>query len=272
MLVGILVANFIDQTGCFTGIGKKRSYMLKKFAVTGLGLMTLVMGLFWVGCSDDTIVTNSLSGAASEVSPVTKYFPMAEGYTTVFDITWPDSRVESKSFTIGNEVELAGINAVEWLSYSNSSGIDTGYFHATSTALYYYDDPGASPEKILELPLVPGANWIRFGDNDNLTSNLSDSTADNKFTTDDDDIGGSNAKNFPSAGYSKMVVEKVESLQLDNGSFYSGTIKIFSENSNGTINLYWYAPGVGLVRYVINASSTNLNGSEMGELKSFGQR
>ena len=243
-------------------------------------IVAVILVMFWGGCSDDTITTVTSGGSNDlAVTGVTEYFPLSQGFSSMYEVE-NDGITEIVIYTIGKEVSFSGGTATEWISYQPSIGYDTGYFKASSTALYYYSDLTSSPDKILELPLKPGQTWIR---SDYSSTNEQDSTTtffdkyyvfvDTNYVVNpkEDDYGGGYAKNYPTAGEISMTVEKIELVQLEDGSVYSGSVKVVNQNTNGTYNVYWFAPGIGLVKYVIGAPSTDgVSGIEMGELKSWG--
>ncbi len=253
--------------------------MSKQF-ISGLLISTaVILSLAWIGCSDDTITTVSPPGSndgTSTASDVVYYFPLNEDYQTIYDVVNSDGTKESETYTVGKEVPRGSATAIEWLSYTSSNGKDTGYFQATATALYYFEDLGATAEKIIELPLVVGESWPRYEDG-SLLSDYEDGIDiifdnDFKFPDSSDFIDGTQ-KNYPTTGLSIMTVTAIEKLLLDNGAYYSGAVKITNANTTGTYNIYWFAPGVGLVKYIIGASAMDATtGGKVGELRSYGSK
>ncbi|MDH4156622.1 MAG: hypothetical protein OEW00_05040 [candidate division Zixibacteria bacterium] len=253
---------------------------MSKQVISGLIISAAVLlCLAWIGCSDDTITTVSPPGSndgTSANSEVLYYFPLNEGYQTIYDVVNSDGTKESETYTVGKEVSRGSATAMEWLSYTSSNGKDTGYFEATATALYYFEDLGAAAEKIIELPLVIGQSWPRYEDG-SLLSDYEDGIDiifDNDFKfPDSTDFMDGTLKNYPTTGLSTMTVTAIEKLQLDNGAYYSGAVKITNTNATGTYNIYWFAPGVGLVKYIIGASALYAtSGSKVGELRSYGSK
>jgi hypothetical protein len=245
---------------------------------TGI-IVAAILSIFWVGCSDDTteIITSGGSTGLT-VTGVSEYFPLTQGYSTMYEVVG-EGTSEVVTYTVGIEVAFSGGTAREWISYRPSVGYDTGYFQATSRALYYFSTLTSDPEKILQLPLTAGQTWVR--------SDYSASTDDSVVTIfdkfyvypdtnqvinpKDDDYGGGYFKNYPTAGQLSMSVEKVEQVRLANGALYTGSVKILNQNINNTYNIYWFAPGIGLVKYVMGAAtSTGTAGIEIGELRSWG--
>ena len=253
--------------------------MSKQFISGVIVSAAVLLCLAWIGCSDDTITTvsppASNDGTAAN-SEVLYYFPLNEGYQTIYDVVNADGTKESETYTVGKEVPRGSSTAIEWLSYTSANGKDTGYFQATATALYYFEDIAAASEKIIELPLTIGQSWPRYEDG-SLLSDYSDGIDnifddDFKFPDSTDFIDGTQ-KNYPTTGLSTMTVTAIEPLQLDNEAYYSGTVKITNANATGTYNIYWFAPGIGLVKYIIGAASIDATtGSKVGELRTYGSK
>ena len=129
--------------------------MKRSFTAIATLIAFVLLASFLSGCSDDTI-TNVISeedwAAGTEG---TAYLPLVEGYTTVYSVSYADGTSDAVTLEVGHQVQLAGVSAVQWFS-TNSGDSDTGYVHATSEAVYFYDGAYSSPEKILELPLLTG--------------------------------------------------------------------------------------------------------------------
>ncbi len=237
--------------------------ILKKttLILTFLGLMAFS----WIGCSDGTIVTYVDSpGATGQAEPVELYFPLDEGYTTIYNVTYSIGNSEQVTFTAGRTVSFQGINAVEWIGRGANS-IDTGYFYPTGNALYYYDATNAQPEKLLQLTLNNGTSWATNNINSNgftdiITGTLPDTTG-NPYI---------NAKDFPTISAVSFTVESTEALELNTGTYFSQTVRLSTPNGS-RMNYYWYAQGIGLVSYVIGASTTSYpNGDIVGEIVNYG--
>ena len=219
----------------------------------------LVLG---AGCSDNTIVTYVDGINEESVSQVELYFPLNEGYTTVYTVSSNNGATEETvTFQASERVPIQGIEAVIWIGRSDIS-LDTGYFYAGSAALYYYDDINSVPEKVLDFPLVVGNSWTT---NDINTNDYTDIITGSK-----DDGGGANSKTFPTISAINFSVDQIEQLVLNSGDYYSNAVRV-SSYTNGKYNYYWYVQGIGLVRYVIGATvSTYPNGEVVGELIEYG--
>ena len=99
---------------------------------------------------------------------------------------------------------------------------------------------------------------------------MSDSTEiEDILNGEDSDNGGVVGKVFPTTGSNVRWVARVETITLNDGVVFSGAAKVVNQLSNGSTNQYWFAPGFGLVRYVIGATQSYPNGQQVGELVSF---
>ncbi|MEW6412958.1 MAG: hypothetical protein AB1483_10885 [Candidatus Zixiibacteriota bacterium] len=242
--------------------------MNRLFTKAAIRITTVLLVAILTGCSDNTI-TNVISAddwvAGTES---TAYLPLAEGYTTIYSVEYSDGTDDMVTLEVGRQVQLAGISAVEWFSTSGD-GLDTGYVHATSDAVYFYESASASPEKILEMPLLLGNSWSRFTD-----IYIDDQFIDIITDYDKDDVDGTEgtAKTFPSSGGDIMTVAGSEGLRLGDGTYYSGAVKIYNASETvGKTNYYWFVANVGLVKYVIGATDSSYpDGDIVGELISSG--
>jgi hypothetical protein len=230
--------------------------------VVGIGLVALTA--LWVGCSDTTrVVTTQNDGVANQI---VNYFPLDQGYTTIFTVT--TSGVSSqRTFFMAGDVRLGSADAERWVINSGST-VDTSYFVATDSALYFLETASAAPEKILALPLTPGASWPRYNNYDvtgyyqgGLGTGTGAGYTDplgGKDTTTSGSGGGEAAKNYPSDGGNTFTVVGTETVNVGSLGSFSGAVKVSNVGYGGTTNLYWYVPGVGLVKYQLG---TNADGS-----------
>lgn len=233
-------------------------------------VLLVTAGIFcfgWYGCSDDTIVSRSGSGENS--SEIDTYFPLSEGATRLFKVTQSNGLSQTVSIRVGKNINLKGVEVVEWISTSNGI-VDTSFFRATNSSLFYYENKNSDPETILALPLNIGYSWERFNyqaNDDIIIDSVIDDSVDPVHEDTTDQIIILN-KNFPSSGAISMSVENIEQLQLKNGKHYSHAVKISNWDESGLKkNYYWYVPNLGLVKYVKGASSGNADdGYLLGEL------
>lgn len=235
------------------------------------GAAIAAMAIGWIGCSDTTeIITDSRPQPAVQV---VYYFPLNEGDTTVFDVT-TSGLTEQKTFAMTGAVKLGSADAQRWV-ISSGENVDTSYLVATDDALYFLETPLAKPEKILALPLTPGASWPRFYNYD-VTGYYSDFNYGDLDTNAESDLGdpyGSNtdsttggevlAKNYPSNGANTFTVVGSETVVLSGLGSFPDAVKITNVGYGGTTNLYWYVPGIGLVKYMIGTDADGTSTPEV---------
>ncbi len=240
--------------------------MNRSFTTIATLIAFILLASLWSGCSDNTI-TNVISEDDWVAGTVgSSYLPLTEGYTTIYSVSYANGTDDMVTLRVGNQVQLTATSAVQWFSSSNE-GLDTGYVHASSDAVYFFESTSSSPEKILELPLVTGNSWSRFSD-----TYIDDQFIDIITDWDDSETGETVAKTFPSTGADIMTVAGAEGLRLGDGTYYSGAVKVYNESTiAGKRNYYWFVANVGLVKYVIGATDSSYpDGDIVGELISHG--
>ncbi len=238
----------------------------------------------WNGCSDNTSTTSG--NYPVELDDVAKYFPIATGiclrYMEINNATGDTAYLR---YGIGSP-SLGANEVYPW--YKNNSEYsyfsDTGYVYAAGNSVYYFEQAGDMHEKLLEAPFKIGKTWLRF--NTSQVNNLGDSSfywADDgnddywKYgggnagygDSDDeeaDDNDGSAAKSYPTVGANYFTLTNIENITLDNGNYFKDCLRI-ENNIAGRSNIYWYAPGTGLVKYVLGKDNiTYPEGEIMGEI------
>lgn len=251
--------------------------------------LVLGIGLGFASCSENKYAL--IPGGS--VSDVGVYFPTGDGYTSVYEVSYSNGSQTTFTSEIGRTVTVQGYEAVEWYAYDGTD-VDTSYFAETDDALYYFSSRNAAPEKVLSLPLTAGHAWSRFDtyivdrdidtDNDGDNDDYDDYNGLKGGLEDPDEPGGPKDTvisvdsgnddepvfvSFPTNGSNTMVVVAIEDLTLANGQRFSGAVKLSNSGSSGT-NYYWFAQGVGLVRYVFGGDQTGLTGATIGEVATYG--
>ncbi|MEE8576958.1 MAG: hypothetical protein V3T31_06855 [candidate division Zixibacteria bacterium] len=263
--------------------------MKKTLLVLGAGL--IMACLVWTGCSEQT---NSVAGTGSsfESSPAVANFPVGTGYTTTYSVTTADGGQDIVSYEVGAQTRVQGLDAYAWtVSYGNGR-TSVGYLVVTDSALFFLSSASATPERVLSLPLSPGSSWSRSditGLFDEVDTQGGGNEPDAKDEEEDDGLdGGTDGKDngdlpddgddpnssptvssrgFPTSGNATMTVLSGGTVTLDNGSRYNGVLWITNQSYDGKRNYYWYAQGVGMVKYVLGANSGDpYHGDEVGEL------
>lgn len=247
--------------------------MSTRLTVLFLTLMTLT--LVWTGCSDDT-VRGSLEPSPYLTAPVARYFPIADGYSTQFKVTYSDGGTAIHTYEIGSPQMYNYYTAYPLKLYSRSSLVATHYIVVADSALFIFESGASASAKVLDLPLYAGRTWDR-SDESELTG-LEAETDDDSGSQDPDDggqtdNGGETGSDLGpqllpmSVGQQTMTVLGKETVYLDDGQAFAGTYRVQNENAAGSKNYYWYASGIGLVKYVINADPNDINqGGEVGVL------
>jgi len=238
-------------------------------------ILTAITALL-IGCSEDSTL---YSGGGSAEDDVSFYFPLQTGKAVDFVIKDQANQNQLRErFLIGNPVTLIGQQGYRWLSYDLSypTYVDTGFMQIRNNALYYYDTPFSLPEKLLEAPVEVGRYWLRFdptelslGDTNNYIDDLGDGQKDEDTTTfpgGNNHSGGIVGKNYPTFGSNYFMITAIEDIQLEDGNIYRNCVCV--ENRSGSmVNRYWYAPGAGLVKYSIDATSVTYPGGQIvGEI------
>jgi hypothetical protein len=238
-----------------------------------IGMTALLICALWVGCSKDTATFGSGSSISS--SGVGLYFPLNEGYSTTYSVKYSNGNHETVRYEAGRAIDFGGSPAVEWKSFTSNGNISTSYFKMTESTIDYYSGVNASPQRILELPLTFGHTWTSLVSIDDgiwdtydsvFTDTIHDKDAVDTTTDNDDPL-----YSYPAIGSIYLTIQGFEGLELSNGTYYSSAMKISSSNQYGDVSYFWYVGGVGLAKYVINATGSDYpEGSEVGELVKYG--
>ena len=238
---------------------------------TKVAAIILIISAFAWGCSGHFVTASDPVSFSN--NDVVQYFPLDESYQSTFELTEVNQASEFIVFKIGKKIPFLEDSAVQWISIVGNS-VDTGFIVISSNSLTIYESSNSGGEKILDIPLTVGKSWSRFssisaGTEDDFTIIITD----NKLTNDSGVTGDSGVatKTFPTDGSAVMTVDKYESILLSNGDYYSNTVRISNDGSGSTRNYYWFAPGVGLVKYVIGSLDANEpTGNIQAELISHG--
>ena len=225
-----------------------------------ISIFLALISIVYIGCGDDSIeIIRSESDATTVTTTAAeRYFPLDEGYTTVYSVVTNSGAPELVTFEVGKEAQIGALSTIEWIGHDRV-GSDTTFVYATNSGVYFYDNSSSASEKILALPLVIGQSWDRTDDIIvDIITGFDDIIVD---TT-----GGYSNKTVPTVGAVTMNVVDIGRLVMSDGTLYSETVKIANMNGEKS-NFYWFTPGVGLVRYVIGASDgIGLTGDIVGEL------
>jgi hypothetical protein len=240
-------------------------------SILSILLVTLVASGGLIGCSDDTIEHVTRSTDQYWFSDITDpdYFPLVEGLRITYSVTGT-SDAQHQTYWIGEPATYGGATYYPWIT-EKTSRLDTVWFRETTTGLYYYSSLTATPECILSYPISTGTSWSRY-DVDNIEG---DNTELKDFLGGDDQVASENDGNgpivgdFPVTGSTALLAEKIELLELKDGTQYAGALKVRNSGSGG-YNCYWFVPGIGLARYAIGAAdSRGETAAVVGEMVSY---
>ena len=266
--------------------------------MTPIIILAALGAMIWVnGCEVES--SETLTGVVEEPSALEEYFPFEAGKSIVIasvNSSVTPNITSLERYTIGDGLERSGQRSYSWIHTNLNYPLisDTGYFYQNGDAIYFYEHPDATPEKIFELPLTVGNSWYREDISDiNLDDNLLEALLeqkedkygeqeelrdDGKYTDPNDEgtliNGGPVGRIFPTVGSSYMTIVAVEDIVLNNGLTFNDCIKISNQAGQYT-NYYWYAKGYGLIKYIIGATSETLassslpDGEIVAELNSF---
>jgi hypothetical protein len=244
-----------------------------KFELVLKLLIAAVIAIVVFGCTQQSTNDPSLSMAGA-AGAMAAYFPSAQGWTSVFDVSSSGSSAEL-TFYVGGQTVVQGQTAYRWVIIPSQGTPDTNYVVVGPTSVLVYQDTlsTTSAEHLLQAPLTAGSSWYRYPELVDATQDtLSILTDINGGKMDTTVPGPGVRKLLPVDGGNELTVEAVEELSTMYNRHFSGVVKISNTDRNGSINSYWFAPGVGLVKYVIGATTQNPDGVTVGEIADYGLR
>jgi hypothetical protein len=234
-------------------------------------LITLTTLMIIIGCSSNHEFVTPSGGGNATIS--NNYFPVTEGLTTVFEVKEGTKAPYTYTLVVDDSVLLGSQIAHKWIGVTSWGSTDTSFIVRNQNSVLIYESVRSIPEQILRTPLVVGSTWNRYQQTDDAT--ITDTTdivvpitgdqADSAIT---DDVTNDIAypKVIPTEGLNVYSIVAFEDLALSSKEHYSNTCKISNENADGTKNYYWFAPGIGLTKYIIGATNSNPDGLIQGEL------
>ncbi|MEW5924337.1 MAG: hypothetical protein AB1746_10150 [Candidatus Zixiibacteriota bacterium] len=245
---------------------------MKKYLFFIAVVAVLFTAAIWIGCSDSD---SEFSPTSSTEPDVSTYFPLKAGTSTQFiEVNNTTNDTCYHWFTIGSPVVSGSRLVYRWIDENSNrpAFVDTGFLFYDNEAIYYFESPYETPEKLLTAPFQVGSVWLRYNaseiqlDYDNYIDIFADYTNDKDV--DDGVLGGYNdgdptqddgviaGKCFPTIGANYFRISAFENITLNNGNDFEGCLKI-ENNVSGALNYYWYSPGVGLVKYMIGVDSVS---------------
>lgn len=215
-------------------------------------LMTpVVVVALMQGCSDKTFTTTSV--AIPENASATVYIPLDQGWRINYVLLEPET--EYFEVEITDPVYVAGYPGFTVRRTNRQTGeIQTWYLYEKGTAIFEsssLQDPGA---RILESPFVIGNTWDRYDTSTTISTSLSGNGED----SNDSGIVPDGHKTKPDGAYSTMSIVNIESVTAMNGMSYGNCLKVAWQTGESTYSYFWYAPGVGLVKFEQNINTISL--------------
>jgi hypothetical protein len=249
--------------------------MTSRVTISVLFLSLLAGLMVWLGCSGDRANGVYQADTASH-GTASYYFPTSEGKVSTFAITKSGGSSSVETVKLGGLVPFKYGTARLWLAIRPDYSVDTDYVIVSGSSVVLYDNANSLPETILQTPLQAGQSWNRYPEQTVVdttvdTTTLATELGGTDIITKGGDGGGGGGGNgtgkiVPTTGLNQARVDAIEEIVLSSGTHYTGALRVKTDNSGGTVNYYWFAPGYGLVRYVLGATPTLANGIQTGEL------
>lgn len=235
---------------------------------TAVLAMFLIVGLIWVGCSDES---GEPIGSSTSGSGVSVWFPLDPGYSATYVVEHSDGSSETVRYAIGAATTFQGETAIPWQATSSDGSYTTAHLKTDRNSLYYYPNQYSGGEKILKTPLTTGSSWKINEGADTLTTGGGLGYLDTLDILPDDPFGPL-AASFPVTGSVTMTVAGYEGADLSTGQLFGNAVKVVSTNTQtGKSSYYWYSAGVGLVKWAKGVPGDTLSrAEETGEITKYG--
>ncbi|MEZ5360640.1 MAG: hypothetical protein R3F48_17640 [Candidatus Zixiibacteriota bacterium] len=206
---------------------------------SGAVLLAIIglLGLF--GCSDNTF--SSSTTQVSEDAPASAYVPLNQGWRISYVQMEPE--VAYYNIEVTDPVNISGHagyvirrtnTSTNQVTYNYRYAADNAVFESYSTA-----DPGV---RILDGPFAVGHSWNRY--NTTVGGGTNDGDTDTTTSGDDPQLGS-----IPGDDYQTMSIVAIESVAAMDGHTYGNCIKVAWQIGEYAYNYYWYAAGIGLVKF-----------------------
>lgn len=204
----------------------------------------------FVGCSEKSFVSHTTE-FSQNASPIV-YIPLEQGLRVNYVTLEPE--VEYYDIEIVNPVTVAGTAGFTFRRTNRASNETTiWYQYNKGVAIFKSSNKSDPGMRILESPFVAGNKWNIYD-----TSSYSGGGGGSGDGIDDnDDIGkddgltnfGDYWKVIPDADYSTMQIVGFEMVEALNGTNYGHCLKVQWQTDSLGSNFYWYAAGIGLVKF-----------------------
>lgn len=213
--------------------------MLTRKILWTLLVTVSILSLALMGCSSKKF-TNTTTTTNLDTADPTTYIPLDQGWRVSYTVLEPAT--EHYDIEVSDPAVIAGHDGYT-IRRTNRTTLEQTYkfMYATSSAIYESsasNDPGS---KILAAPFVIGNSW----DITEATVGGYGDTTGTDFDDGDDIhlIGGGDGE------YNQMSIVAKESVEALDGHTYSNCLKVEWQTGEYSYNYYWYAAGIGLVKY-----------------------
>jgi hypothetical protein len=223
--------------------------------LTGLLLLILVILIaVFLGCSDKTF-TSTTTSVSQSASP-TAYIPLEQGLRVGYIILEPET--EYFDLEVTQPANIAGNPGFTIRKTNRNSGeIEFFYRYEKNNAIFESGSTDTPGERILESPFVVGNSWDRFettpGTDDPI--DFGNDEEEDEINKEGNDIPWDLPKTRPDGSYSTMSIVGVETVVAFNNVSYGHCLKVAWQTGESSYNYYWYAPGIGLVKFEQNFNS-----------------
>jgi hypothetical protein len=199
------------------------------------------------GCSDKTFTTTSV--AVPDDATPTAYLPLEVGLRVSYVVLEPGTG--NFDVEVTDPVSVAGYRGFQIRRTDQATGgMSYCYRYAKGNAIFESDRPDEPGLRILEAPFVIGNRWDRYDTSITISAGGGVDPQDDGDTTIIDAH-----KRSPGAAYSTMTIVGLEDVVAMNGRSYGHCIKVAWPVNATTINYYWYAANIGLVKYEYGVST-----------------
>jgi len=213
-----------------------------------LAMSVCLTGLVMFGCSGKTFVSSS-TDVNSETDPAA-YIPLDPGLRISYTLIEPEAGFFDVEVT--DPVTVAGYSGFALRRTDRlTSGISTFYRYAKGNAIFESGWTSDAGVRILESPFVVGHSWDRYD-----TSTTFTDPTDNGSGDEGGDAGNSggdfiwDTRKVGTGGlYRTMTIVGTEDVLAMNGSRYGRCLKVAWRAGESTVYYYWYAAGIGLVKF-----------------------
>ncbi len=203
----------------------------------------MIFSIVILGCSDKTFTTTE-TVVSDDASPTT-YIPLEDGWRISYSIVEPGS--DFIDIEVRDATSVYGHAGYRITRSDRTTGAqETFYRYQDGDAVFETGSTSEKGVRILDGPFVTGHSWNRI---------------DQTVATDGDGDGGGGGKlgapglelgSTPDDDYNTMSIVGYEDVHALNGVVYGNCLKVKWQSSPSSTNYFWYAAGIGLVKFEYN--------------------